>query len=120
MSNSSWINIDEFPGNCGAEIIFNIEDVSSTDILRGIYNEHGEFALKYGEKPPAFYVFSDTIHRGQSGGQKLATFLKKKFPKCSMIRSAIKKNPNSGNRIAIWIWTPPQNFFKILKRMFDK
>lgn len=100
--------------SCGIESIEEID--APIRVLKGIYS--GLTGDIYALPVPAFYVFSDVIgtKNKQSPGQKLAKFIKKNLPNSNITRSCVRKNPNSGNRIAIWTWAPPRNLVSILKR----
>jgi len=109
----AYIN-DHAINSCG---IASIEEIDAPlSVLRGIYSELTDDI--YVTPVPAFYVFSDVIgtKNKQSAGQKLAKFIKKNLPNSNITRSCVRKNPNSGNRIAIWTWAPPRNLVSILKR----
>lgn len=59
------------------------------------------------EPEVAFIIFSDIIGIVPSNGQRLATYIRRHWPKSKLVRSSTKVNPGTGNRIAVWTWSLP-------------
>jgi len=57
----------------------------------------------------AFVQWSDVWGRNK-GGNKLYHYIRRHFPKSSIQRTKTAKNPNSRNRICVYIWKVPRNF----------
>lgn len=59
----------------------------------------------------AFVQWSDVWGRYENGN-KLYHYVRKQFPRSSIIRTKPARNPNSGNRICVYTWKIPKNFSK--------
>lgn len=57
----------------------------------------------------AFVTWSDRWGRNR-GGNKLYHFIRRRFPKSNLQRTKAARNPNSGNKICLYIWQIPRGF----------
>ena len=64
-------------------------------------------AFRHGYPSAAHVVFSDVVggHRSDASGESFAAYITENGLG-TVIRSPIRSNPNTYNRIAVWIWTP--------------
>lgn len=57
----------------------------------------------------AFVVWSDIFGKNMPGN-KLYHYVRKTFPKSNLSRTKEARNPNSGNKICVYVWKIPRNF----------
>ncbi len=58
----------------------------------------------------AHFIFSDVMRNNTGNGARLAAFLTK-LDIGTVVESPTSRNPNSGNRIRVWIFTPDRRKF---------
>lgn len=84
--------------SCGAYLVYDLRSTSPKTQTRKIAAEVAETYRR-----AAFYIFSD--HAENSPGSRLADFLKE--INCGkVIATESRVNPNSGNKIRVWMYTP--------------
>lgn len=83
--------------SCGVAQLYDMyEEGNPKDIMKTVANEINEINAK-------IILFSD-VAGPKKGGAKLAAFIgKKKLG--PLISSRAVVNPNSGNKIKVWMWT---------------
>lgn len=97
LNNTSCCAVDEINGI----------DEKPKDVLISICDE------KYGggDSKQAFIIFTDNVTE-YSHGENLAKYIKKnKLGSLQVTRA--RKNPNSGNLVKVWIWTPNERKLKM-------
>lgn len=98
--------IDESLISCGVMELYNLSS-DSEEIVKSVCRDF--------QVP--FFLFSDLVFKKKrSSGQLLVTYIRrKKLGDVTSQRSAI--NPNSGNRINVWVWRPD---YKRMKQLFGE
>lgn len=98
--------------SCGVDQAFRLNldgrspEQNLKDIWEHTFKEEDADTLElelYKKGLNAFIVFSDVAAKNR-GGRELARYIKKNFKKGELLESRRKKNPNSGNRIRVWLW----------------
>jgi hypothetical protein len=103
-------------GCCGIMEMANIQDEPSTKaILRRFGSEHvpswGDKAGRFPEKFEAAYFIFSQAGKENPYGEELAKLIKK-LKLGRVYSTGWKTNPNSGNPVKVWIWTPSYKAFK--------
>lgn len=88
---------------CGIDEMDGL-DVNPEATIREYCQERFDGFYPEDNETQAFVFFSDTVHSSHKG-EDLAKFItKKKLGK--IIKTERKRNPNSGNMLQMWVWTP--------------
>lgn len=99
------MNLSGTEMSCG---VMQMEGVNSApkgillDLGNEIYNEYMKCA---------FVQWSDVWGRNK-GGNKLYHYIRRNFPKSQLQRTKTAINPNTRNKICVYIWKIPRNFKK--------
>jgi hypothetical protein len=105
------INVANTTISCGVYQLQNLDSDSSV-VVQQVANDISN-RITTGENTYAFLLFSDAVIAGN--GASLAKYIKEK-KLGSIVASRVKINPNSENKIKVWIWgVNRNNLFKFLK-----
>lgn len=97
---------------CGVKEITEV-DAPPKAIINGIVDDiFGENGMDC-----AFLIFTDALREGN--GRKFKNYILKN-ELGTVIESGRKENPNSGNNIRVWIWTPDMKKLKEIYKENDK
>jgi len=91
-------------GSCGISILSGINKTLPPEIVHKVLVERAASDKKTIRE--AFVMFSDTDHGGSKGGNALAEYIRENNLG-SIVEAGPRMNPNSGNMIKMWIWSPP-------------
>lgn len=94
---------------CGVDEIEGLESTPFKTVLEVCYEKYDEEGWG-GTSNQAFILFTDTMKSGK--GTKLAAYIVKN--KLGTIAAPLRarRNPNSGNMIKAWIWSPNETNLK--------
>lgn len=89
---------------CGLDEIDGLCDSPVATLLEVADEKYGDYL----DAQQAFILFTDVMSkkRGNSRGEKLAGYIKKNGLGTVVMTQRAKKNPNSGNMIKAWVWSP--------------
>lgn len=93
---------------CGLDEIDGLNstpELTLKDICADKYPSWEDDAMRH-----AFILFTDVWSRGR--GRALAAYIKKHKLGIVIQTPHLRKNPNSGNRIRVWVWAPNENNLK--------
>ena len=88
--------------SCGVRQVCDLSNNSPQDNLQDIYTSLVNNC--------AVFIWSDTTKN--KNGSKLAALIRKLKLSRGLIRTAPVINPNSGNKIVVWVWTFPRKAFE--------
>lgn len=91
-------------GSCGVSILSGLNSTHPKDVVNKILKERAPTDRKFIRE--AFVMFSDTDNRGTKGGNALCAYIKDN-KLGNIVEFGPRMNPNTGNMIKLWIWTPP-------------
>lgn len=97
--------LDSSQISCGISELFDLENSPSSTLTHAFTMSYWPYGSPEEKEiiglDFAFVIFSDTVQRGY--GSKLAAFIKS-HKLGTIIPSQIKTNPNTKNKIRMWIW----------------
>lgn len=115
--------LEQLNGNCGMGELSGLQGRISHILQRAREDMLNQDETEWDEEkgdyvypdPKSIYgiiMFSDRVpKRGMSPGMRLATYILEN--KLGMLTAShVAKNPNSGNNIMAWFWTPNEKFLK--------
>jgi len=97
-------NICASYASCGISILSGVTRSLPKDIVYKVLHERSRHDKKTIRE--AFVMFSDTDHDGNRGGNALAAYIREN-QLGDIVEAGPRMNPNSGNQIKMWIWSPP-------------
>lgn len=89
--------------SCGVQQLYGVGYNTPSAVIRTAFRGQGD-----PDRFTAHIVFSDVFSDSEDhvvGGQRLAEFIKER-KLGTVVASPGRVNPNSGNRIKVWVWTP--------------
>lgn len=89
------VNVEQTRGCCGNDEIYNLQRDPTENVLKVAFQRYEE------ENKAAFYTFADVV--GFKNGSRLAKFIVKNNLG-QIVETRSKRNPNTDNRIRVWIW----------------
>lgn len=124
------INVEDSAISCGVGQIYDLDKSTPhaqvIDIADIYFEECGDWCTEHVCKHRHFgtnfghFIFSDIVKNRTGNGSRLAAFLRK-IDVGTVVESPITVNPNSGNRIRVWIFTPHRmNLFNWVRANQDK
>lgn len=92
--------------SCGASVLSGITHTKPSQIVDKILKERSSTDKKYTRE--AFVLFSDIDRHPnyETGGNALCRFIKDN-KLGDILEAGPRMNPNTGNMIKMWIWSPP-------------
>lgn len=109
-----WRNMNVIPNNmsCGVSFIHGLAGTAPSAIVNKILIERHECDPK--KIREAFVIFSDVEdyyrddnrNRRDTGGDALARYIRENNLG-TILETEARINPNSGNKIKVWVWSPP-------------
>jgi hypothetical protein len=90
--------------SCGVSILYGIWGQLPRNIVHKVLNERHSSDLR--KTREAFVMFSDTDNDSNGGGNALYKYILD-HNLGPIVEFGPRKNPNSGNMIKLWVWTPP-------------
>jgi hypothetical protein len=100
--NEAPSSIRSSPVSCGVHFMFGLYELTPMEAVRKILEERTISDITCRE---AFIVFSDTDNTYPRGGNALCSFIKR-YKLGDIVEIGPKTNPNSGNYIKLWVWSP--------------
>jgi hypothetical protein len=97
-------NIEWSYGSCGVTILSGINVTEPALIVSKVLTERHKNDRKRIRE--AFVMFSDKDHSGILGGNALCKYIQE-TKQGDIVEFGPRMNPNTGNMIKLWIWTPP-------------
>lgn len=104
------MRIEDHEMSCGVRIAYELHPAplqAALEIARALYDK-AELDDDQ-TRSAALVIFSDQADR-KSNGYRLAAMLRNL--QCGTVTaSEVRRNPNSGNRIRVWVWAPNHRLF---------
>lgn len=97
--------IDGTEMSCGVDQLHNLSSSPKENLL-----SVGK-SLYYYDERAAFITWSDVWGKNRRGN-KLYRYVKRNFPKSKVIKTTTATNPNTKNKIVVFVWKIPRNFKK--------
>lgn len=92
--------------SCGVSILYGIYGERPRDTVYKVLKQRHEKDIR--KTKEAFVIFSDTDNDSSTGGNALYKYIRDN-QLGDIVEFGPRMNPNSGNRIKMWVWSPPHD-----------